>query len=160
MYYRKSKPQALDASEALARSQELCSRQEKCKSEIRKKLINWQIPEDQQDEILSSLEEDRFINESRYTEFFVKDKFRFNKWGRIKISYQLRMKEIPNTIISNALETISEKEYLETLEELLNQKRRSLKDQDVYQLKAKLLRFAQGRGFEPHLTLTLLEKVL
>lgn len=158
MYKPNNRPK-ITPQEALSRTQNLCSRQEKCLSEIRKKLQTWKIEPQDQEHILNSLQEDRFIDESRYTQFFVRDKFLFNKWGRIKISYQLRMKEIPEDIISQALEQINDKDYIQTLDDLLCSKIKSLPQQDPYQLRGKLLRFAQGRGFEPHLILNSMDKL-
>ena len=78
------------------------------------------------------------------------DKLRFNKWGRIKIAYELQKRNIPAPIRSEALEGIDEKEYADILQSLLKAKKKSTKDpleheRDIY---IKLLRFAAGRGFE------------
>lgn len=115
---------------------------------------------DDQDEIINSLIEDKFIDESRFTNFYVRDKYRFNKWGRIKISYHLKHKQIPERIINEALEQINHQEYKENLQNILQSKLRSLKDDDPYQLKTKLYRFAQSRGFESQLSLNLIEDLL
>ena len=145
---------------ALSKVQFICSKQEKCCSDIRKKLQDWNISEDDQDEIITSLIEDKFIDESRFTNFYVRDKYRFNKWGRIKISYQLKHKQIPERIITESLEQINDQEYKEILQDLLQSKLRSLKDEDKYQLKTKLYRFAQSRGFESQLSLNLIDDLL
>lgn len=146
--------------EALSRVQAMCSRQERCKFDILKKLHSWQIPTEDQHHIIASLEEDRFLNESRYTMFYVRDKFKFNKWGRIKIAYHLKAKAIPESLIQEGLDQISQEEYEKTLLELLTQKRGSIKDENPWNQKAKLLRFAQGRGFEVHLCMNIMENFI
>ncbi len=150
----------LDKKEALSRVQFICSKQEKCCSEIQKKLQGWGINSQEQKEIIDSLIDDKFIDENRFTPVFVRDKFRFNRWGRIKIAYHLRQKQIPSAIIENALQEIDEQEYKETLTDLLQSKLKGLKETDKYQLKAKLLRFIQSRGFEPNLANNIIEKLL
>lgn len=158
MYKKKSDNISVQA--ALSKVQFICSKQEKCCSDIRKKLQDWNISIDDQDEIIQSLLEDKFIDESRFTNFYVRDKYRFNKWGRIKISYHLKHKQIPESIINEALEQINHEEYSENLQDILQSKLRSLKDDDPYQLKTKLYRFAQSRGFESQLSLNLIDDLL
>ncbi|MDQ2180319.1 regulatory protein RecX [Marinifilum sp. D714] len=158
MYQKKNSN--ISAKAALSKVQFICSKQEKCCSDIRKKLQNWNISADDQDEIITSLIEDKFIDESRFTNFYVRDKYRFNKWGRIKISYHLKHKQIPEGIINEALEQINDSEYKENLQDILQSKLRSLKDDDPYQLKTKLYRFAQSRGFESQLSLNLIDDLL
>ncbi len=150
----------LDKKEALSRVQFICSKQEKCCSEIRKKLQSWGINSQEQEEIIDSLIDDKFIDENRFTPVFVRDKFRFNRWGRIKIAYHLRQKQIPSDIIENALQEIDEQEYISTLTNLLQSKLKGLKEVDKYQLKAKLLRFIQSRGFESNLANNIIEELL
>ncbi len=150
----------LDKKEALSSVQFICSKQEKCCSEIRKKLQSWGINAQEQEEIIESLIEDKFIDENRFTPVFVRDKFRFNRWGRIKIAYHLRQKQIPAYIIETALQEIDEQEYMETLTELLQSKLKGLNTEDKYQLKAKLLRFIHSRGFEPALADSVINRLL
>jgi len=145
---------------ALSKVQNLCSKQEKCCFDIRKKLDLWQLSLDEQDKIMQSLIDDKFIDENRYAVFYVRDKYRFNKWGRRKITYHLKKKKIPELIIANALEGISEQEYENNLEEILASKVRSIREDDPYKLKAKLYRFAESRGFESNLILKNIEKLL
>lgn len=145
---------------ALSKMQFICSRQEKCCYDIRKKLENWSLSYDDQDKIIQSLIDDKFIDERRYTGFYVRDKYKFNKWGRIKISHHLKQKQIPEFIIIEAFETILEEEYNENLEDILSSKLRGTREDDPYKLRAKLYRFAQSRGFESNLILKCIDKIL
>ena len=145
---------------ALSKVRYLCSKQEKCCFDIRKKLEDWQLSVDDQNKIIQSLIDDKFIDENRYASFFVRDKHRFNKWGRRKITYHLKQKQISELIIANALEGISENEYENNLEEILASKMRSIREDDLYKLKAKLYRFAESRGFESDLILRNIKKLL
>ncbi|MGQ1908858.1 regulatory protein RecX [Marinifilum sp. RC60d5] len=158
--YKNKNTKIISTKEALSKVQFICSRQEKCCSDIRKKLQNWNIEKQEQDEIIDSLVDDKFIDEKRYTGFYVRDKFRFNKWGRIKIAYHLKQKRVPEQIINEALNQIKETDYQESLQELLKNKLKSLKEDDPYQLKSKLFRFAQSRGFESQVSLQFIDKLL
>lgn len=158
--YKKKQKKSISADAALSKVQFICSRQEKCCYDIRKKLQDWNVSEEDQGEIIDSLLEDKFIDESRFTTFYVRDKFRFNKWGRIKITHHLKQKQVPEFIIMDALEQIEDEEYRETLLDLLQSKMRSTREEDPYQMKAKLYRFAQGRGFESPIALSLIEGLI
>jgi len=126
----------------------LCSKAEKCSTEIRKKLSDWGAGEEIAEKVIKKLVAEKFIDDTRYASFFVKDKFRFNKWGRIKISYMLRQKGISSETITEAMQQIDEADYRETLQKLLQGKSRNTSAKNPYDQKARLLRFAQSRGFE------------
>ena len=129
----------------------LCSKSEKCRSDIIKKLYDWQSNPNDHEKILSELEEQKYIDEERYAGYFVRDKFRFNKWGRIKIKAMLFQKQIPEKYIQSALSQIDEGEYVEMLKNVIDQKRKSLREDNYNKEKTKLIQFASGRGFEPNL---------
>ena len=81
--------------------------------------------------ILDKLETENYINEERYSCAFVKDKYRFSKWGKVKISQALQQKKISPDLRSSALETIDQNEYIEILRNLLNAKRKSIDRKSV-----------------------------
>ncbi|MBN2213893.1 MAG: RecX family transcriptional regulator [Bacteroidales bacterium] len=135
-------------NEALSRLQKICSQQEKCLFDINRKLTDWKIPVNQAAHILEKLKNDNFIDEIRYSKSFVKDKFRFNEWGKIRLAYTLRQKKIDERIIQDALAEIDETEYISSVIKLLEKKRKTLKDRNKNILKAKLIKFLQSKGFE------------
>lgn len=134
--------------ELLHKAASYCSISEHCISEVELKLKAWGVEHDKTEKIIAKLIEDDFINEKRYCIAFVKDKFHFNKWGKIKISYSLKQKGLDNKLISNALNTIDEGEYEEMLAVLLKAKLKTIKWEYEYEKMGKLFNFAQSRGFE------------
>ena len=72
-----------------------CSTAERCIQDVQKKIDAAGLPPDASERIIARLLKERFIDESRFTRFFVNDKLRFNKWGRVKIGYELYKKNIP-----------------------------------------------------------------
>ena len=136
---------------ALLSMQDLCSKSEKCKQDIRNKLSLQKLNPSDIEWVIKNLEAEKFIDENRYTSFFVRDKFRFNKWGKIKIRYNLSVKKIPDEIIQTALETIDEEQYFETLLDELTKKNASVKNRDDNYRKAALFRFGAQKGFEGEL---------
>lgn len=138
----------ISLKDALIKAQNLCAQQEKCESDIRKKLYDWKTLPIEHDKIIDLLKKDKFIDEQRYAISFAKEKFRFNKWGKIKIEFTLKQKNIPSDFINNALNEINELDYDSILENELIKKLKTIKDTDEYTIKTKLIRFALSKGFE------------
>lgn len=128
-----------------------CTVKECCVSEVREKLHNWNIQRVDEDSIVNQLLSERYIDEERYCRAFAHDKFKFDGWGRIKIGYTLRQKQIDPLTISQSIGTIDETEYCDLLQHLLKGKSKGLKAVPVQLQGEKLMRFAMSRGFEPEL---------
>ena len=150
----------LTPPEALHRAAALCSSAEHCTADIREKLARWGVTEADSRTIIARLVQERFIDEQRYAVAFVKDKFRFSGWGRIKMRYALQQKRIDGSDIDHALATLDEEQYNDRLLELLQAKSRSIRDDDPEARRAKLFRFAASRGFEPSLIFNALKQVV
>ena len=125
-----------------------CSLSEHCIKKVRDKLVQWETPSEFIDPIIEKLLEQDYINEERFARAFVKDKFRFNHWGRIKISTHLRALGISSENIAKAMDEIDEDEYAEILDEIVEKKRKTIKKGTDLEVRAKLLRHALSRGFE------------
>ena len=150
----------LTPPEALHRAAALCSSAEHCTADIREKLARWGVTEADSRTIIDRLVQERFIDEQRYAVAFVKDKFRFSGWGRIKMRYALQQKRIDGSDIDHALATLDEEPYNDRLLELLQAKSRSIRDDDPEARRAKLFRFATSRGFESALIFNALKQVV
>lgn len=136
---------------ALKRAAALCSRQEQCSSHIRAKLQSWKVSREDSEKILNLLNEEKFLDDNRYASFYVRDKFRFNAWGKVKLAVMLRQKEIPEAVIQEALNQIDQEAYELTCSRLINEKAASLRETNQFKRKGKLFRFAAQRGFESDL---------
>lgn len=125
-----------------------CATAEHCEADVREKLRTWTCAPEHIDKIIDYLQQENFLNEQRYCNAFVRDKFRFNQWGKTKIAIMLRAKNIAEETIAEAIDQIDDETYQQTVTTLLQTKLKGLKYRDEYDRKAKLIRFAQGRGFE------------
>lgn len=136
-------------SRALERAMNLCSRSEHCMKDVLDKLNSWKLTSEKDNKsIIKSLTDDKFIDEKRYARSYTQDKFRFNKWGRIKIRAMLKRRGISNDDIDSALEMIDNDAYVQMIEEEMSSKKKSIKAKNIFDLKAKLFRFAGSRGYE------------
>ena len=125
-----------------------CSLSEHCTQKVREKLVQWETPKEFIQPIIDRLVEEDYINEERFARAFVKDKFRFNHWGRIKITTHLRALGISSENIATAMQEIGDEEYTKMLDEIVEKKRKTIKNGTDYEIRAKLLRHALSRGFE------------
>ncbi len=138
----------------------LCSRAEQCSPDIRKKIIAAGLSSDEADDLIQKLKEEKFIDDQRYVRFYVSEKFRINKWGRIKIRYYLRMKGLDDALIQKGLNEMDEEKYRQVLIKTLKEKARSVKKKNKFEKMGQVIRFAQNRGFEPELIHRYLNEVV
>ena len=125
----------------------LCAQAEHCQYEMLEKMRRWELSEEAQARVMAKLVKERYVDDERYTQAFVKDKIRYNKWGRRKVEQALWQKRIDDDIRKRVLDDIDDDEYLNVLRPLLKQKRKTIKAKNDYELNQKLMRFAMGRGF-------------
>ena len=137
--------------EALNRAAALCGSREVSSSHVRSKLKSWKVSEEVASRIIDRLEQEKFLDDRRFAVAYVRDKFRLNEWGKIKLTHMLRQKEIPDAIIVQALEQIDQDTYTRTCERLISEKAATLKETNPYKRKGKLFMYAAQRGFESDL---------
>ena len=125
----------------------LCAQAEHCQWEMLEKMRRWELSEEAQARVMAKLIKERYVDDERYTQAFVKDKIRYNKWGRRKVEQGLWQKRIDEDIRKRVLDDVDDDEYLSVLRPLLKQKRKTIKAKNDYELNQKLMRFALGRGF-------------
>jgi regulatory protein len=150
----------ISKKEALGFITQFCSREERCVSEVQKRLNQFGLTENDIAEIIEFLKSEKYIDNQRYANAFVNDKFRFNKWGKYKISMYLKQKHISDECITNAIENIPFDDYKELLLNELQKKMSTLPKASKYENKGKLYRFAAQRGFENDLIIEILNDIL
>ncbi len=125
----------------------LCANAEHCQWEMTEKMRRWELSDEAQARIMERLVKERYVDDLRFARAFVKDKVRYNKWGRRKVEQSLWQKHIDETVRQQVLDEVDDDEYIRVLRPLLQQKRRSTKASSDYELNMKLIRFAISRGF-------------
>lgn len=138
----------MDAKKALNIIAAQCGKKECCSADVAARLRRWELSERDVAAIMEFLVKHRFVDDARFAEAYARNKSRFNRWGRLKIARMLRLKQIPEAVIGQALAAIPEEGEDGHCLELLRQKARLLKETDAYKRKARLYRFAVGRGFD------------
>lgn len=146
--------QQLTKEQALQKLKHYCAYQERCHSEVREKLYNLGVWKRDHDVIIASLIEEDYLNEERFAIAYAGGKWRVKKWGRSRIRYELKQKQVSEYCIRKAMKQIEDGEYLEVLEKLAEEKYRSLKSDQYLVRKKKTMDYLLSRGFEPDLIRT------
>ena len=133
-------------NEIIQKMQNFCAYRDRSEKEARLKLHSFGQSENTNEEIIQLLKNDLFIDDERFTENYVRSKFRSAQWGKIKIKAQLQLKGVSSHIIKQYLDSIDEESYHETIKEVIAKWARThSSDKDR---KVKLYRFLLSRGFE------------
>ena len=148
------------ADQALASLMRLCARAERSSGDAMRLMATWMVPEGDRQRVLQRLIKDRFIDDSRYAEAFVREKSNLSAWGEYKIRATLRRKGIADEIIKSALLQMPTEQNIERLTERLKRKMRTIKYDTTYQLKTKLIRHALSLGFSMDDVLKCVEEVM
>lgn len=138
---------------ALEKLKHYCAYQERCHQEVRSKLLKLKVYGDDLEEVISALISENYLNEERFAKSFVSGKFRIKKWGRYKITQELKKRKISAYCIKKGLEEIDDDEYIETLSTLLKNYVDKNKHYPKRQLDQKVIAFLQNKGYEIHLIL-------
>lgn len=145
---RKKYQKYLSKDEALSKLQRYCAYQERCHKEVRTKLLDLGIYGDTLEEIISELIVDNFLNEERFATSYVRGKFVFKKWGRIKIKQELKFRKISDYCIKKGMQEIEDEDYQKTIDELLEKKAKNERELDPFKRRAKLARYLIQKGYE------------
>lgn len=149
----------LTKEQALQKLRHYCAYQERSHSEVRDKLYQLGVWKKDHDEIIASLIEDNYLNEERFAIAFAGGKFRMKQWGRVKIKYELKQKQVSDYSIKKALKTIDEEEYHRLLSKLAEDKYGSLKSEQYLIRKKKTQDYLMQKGFEPELVAGVLKDI-
>ena len=147
-------------TETYSKMAQLCSRSEQCSADIRKKIVAFEIMDEVVEEIISKLKSEKFLDDERYVKAYVSDKFRLNKWGKIKIRHYLKAKGLSDNLIEIGLIEINEEQYKKALIATLKEKAKKVKSDNKYERTGQIIRFAQSRGFEPEIIHRYLNEVI
>ena len=141
----------LTPAQALIKAQLSCAYQERSQQEMRNKLYEWGLYADAVENIISDLITSGFLNEERFAKTFAGGKFRIKKWGRIKIKIELKKRKISDYCIKKAMEEIGDKDYIQTLKQVIAKKSKEIKGGKSQMRNYKIAQYAASRGFEQDL---------
>ena len=133
---------------AAGKIQRYCAYQERCQSEVRQKLREWQIEPQKAEQLINELVSEGFVNDERFAKVFARGKFKIKHWGIAKITNELKKKGISDNCIAQALKEIDTAAYQETLNKLAQQWLSKHKAEPEFVQKQKLFRYLVSKGYQ------------
>ena len=150
----------LTKEQALQKLKHYCGYQERCHSEVKDKLYGFGLTTPEVNEIVSRLIEENYLNEERFAILFAGGHFRTKKWGRVKIAYALKQKQVSAYSIKKALKQIDDADYEKVLRKLFDDKLKTLKsEKNIFIKKRKLQDHLMQKGYETDLIRGLIQEL-
>jgi regulatory protein len=144
-YFRTS----LSPEQALQKARHYCGYQERCHSEVQEKLYSFGLRKPQVEAAIATLIEENYLNEERFAVQFAGGHFRLKHWGKVRIRYQLKQKQVSDYCIKVALAGIDEEDYRQTLTRLAAKKWEELaKETNPLIRKRKWQEYLLQKGYE------------
>ncbi|TFV95922.1 RecX family transcriptional regulator [Algoriphagus kandeliae] len=137
-----------------------CAYQERCVWDVRRKLFEKGISGEKEEELINFLLKEKFLDEERFARAFARGKFRLKKWGRNRIRMEMKMRQIPESLIRKGLAEIDPVEYYDTLLGETEKKWEKTKEPDPYKKRFKVVGYLMQRGFEQDLIQEAIESLL
>ena len=137
-----------------------CIYQDRCHKEIETKLRAFTLIEEAKNQIILHLMEHDFLNEERFSKSFARGKFNIKKWGKQRITQELKMRNISDYNIKTALKEIDEELYLKTIYKIAERRNEIINETDFYKRKKKLTDFLIRKGYEYNLIFSTVKNVL
>lgn len=125
-----------------------CVYQDRCHSEVEKKMRDFMLIPEAKDEILLYLLKENYLNEERFTRSYIRGKFYIKSWGRTKIKSHLKLKGVSEKLISKCFDEIDDVDYRKTIQKIWEQYYSQQKMLKEYQKKSKTIKYLLSKGFE------------
>ena len=145
--------------QAVEKLAKYCAYQERSQWEVRNKMNDFQLSDDQKEEVIVELIQHDFLNEQRFAESFARGKFVIKKWGRIKISNELKKHKVSQRCLQLAFKEIDAVKYEATLIEILEKRLNKVKRPLSYKEKSKATNYALSRGYELDIILSAMSQL-
>jgi regulatory protein len=139
----------LTPQQALQKAKQYCAYQERCHSEVRDKLYSYSLTTPEVETCIGELITENYLNEERFAIAYAGGKFRTKHWGKVKIKYALKQKQISDYCIKKALQLIDMEDYYQVFEKEFEKRKESVKsEKNIFAKKKKIRDYLQLHGFE------------
>ncbi len=125
-----------------------CSYQERSHLEVKEKLYSFDLNADEKDEIIVKLIDNNYLNEERFASVFTVSKFHQKKWGKIRITNELKAKKISNYLITKSIKEIDLQEYSETFTILSEKFWETITEKNAVKKRKKFCDYLLRKGWE------------
>lgn len=132
-------------SEAIEKIKKYCAYQDRAENEVRQKLRSLEVNSSEIEKIVSELKAEKYLDEERFVESFIRGKINAKKWGTEKIKAHLIAKGISSSLIERYMADIDQGKYQQNLYDNINKwLRTNLLTTETY---SKLCRHLLSKGY-------------
>ena len=132
-----------------------CNYRDRSTKEIKIKLLDLSYSIEIIDSAISQATELGIVDNFRFSKSFSRGKNQKNRWGKIKIAYELKNKGLNDKEITFGLESIEEKTYYKILMKSIEVYKRKSKNFE----KNKLIKHLINKGYETALVISTIKKL-
>jgi regulatory protein len=137
-----------------------CAKSDRCQFQVLEKLKSYGVSHAVSQEILIELIQDDFVNEQRFANSYCSGKFKIKKWGRIKITFELKRLQVSSVCIKSGLKVINMEDYLNIIMDLLQKKSLIIKDKNQFKRRKKMADYMIRKGYESELVWDCIRKLI
>ncbi len=130
-----------------------CAYQERCTQDLHRKMQDLGIPAADYEKYLEWLKAENYFNEKRFAEIYARSKFNQKQWGRNKIRFELKKRNLSAELIQAGLAEIDSDDYDKCLQKQVDLAKKKYTKGEIWQQKQKTLYYLQSKGFELDLIL-------
>ena len=116
--------------------------------EVYKKLRTFSSYKSDINEVIGKLISNDYLNETRFSESFVRGKFKNKNWGRIRLRLELKKRSISKKNIEIAMRQIDEDDYQNKFKERFYFLVEKFKNEKKISMKKKIFDYFNYRGWE------------
>lgn len=124
-----------------------CAYRERCTFEVKEKCHRAGIDEKQTQIYIERLIADGYVDDKRFARLYAHSHASIKKWGKKKIEAELKKRQIDVLWIAEALESIEDESYQNTLYRIAAKKWQTIKENHPYKKEMKLRAFLYQKGY-------------
>lgn len=128
-----------------------CAYQDRCHQEVYQKMFSFNLSAHEKEGLMVYLIDNNFLNEERFAQSFVRGKHNYKKWGKVRITNELKARNISSTIIKIALKEINDSLYFEMFDDLANKHWETISEKNIMKKRKKFCDYFMRKGWENEL---------
>ncbi len=138
----------LSLKEVIQKMEYYCAYQERCHAEIKEKLYSFQVTPDEKDQIIVHLLDHNYLNEERFASVYTQSKLHQKKWGKKRITLELKAKQISSFLITKSIREIDANEYQSIFDQVSEKQWDTITEKNTLKKRKKFCDYLLRKGWE------------
>lgn len=143
--------ESLSLQQAIQKMESFCAYQERCHEDVKQKMRAMTVDYKIFDEVIAHLINHNFLNEERFACSYARGKHRIKNWGKVRITNELKLRNISQRLIATALNEIDDNDYFSAFDQLAERHWNSLNEKNNLKKRKRFCDFLLRKGFESQL---------